>query len=297
MTKQSSVKSQINPGSQRGDSQQQTTAIWARNLSASYDGDAPVLTNISLDIPHGELIAIVGPNGAGKSTLFNILIGLKQPKTGKLLIFGESIQKQCKKNRIAYVPQHEQIDWDYPISVWNVVQGGRYGHMSITPGLRRFLPPCWAAPIHKDATKYALDAVGLFEYANRPIGALSGGQKKRVFLARALAQDADLLLLDEPLVGVDGKSEVLIFSLLDQLCTQGKTVVMVTHDMASAKQYASQIILINKTIIRTGHPEAVLNNEEFSYILDRPIRSRQIESDPNRTHPLPKTAGGYQHAD
>ncbi len=236
-----------------------------------------MLTNVNLKIPSSELVAIVGPNGAGKSTLFNLLIGTMRPLTGEIQIFGKSIDYQRYHNKIAYVPQYEQIDWDFPISVFDVVLGGRYGHM------HRFLPPAWAGKKHTDIAKQALDSVNMLEFRHRAIGALSGGQKKRVFLARALAQNADLLLFDEPLVGVDRGSEQLIFQVLKKLRDNGKSIVMITHDITSAKKYANYVVLINRTIIATGQPNEVLNYDSIQPLHDwmftpTPVNTDQITS-------------------
>ncbi len=239
----------------------ESISVWSRNISASYNNNK-VLENINLILPSKNFISIIGPNGAGKSTFFYLLIGKKRPLSGNILIFGESINKQCQKHNIAYVPQQEEIDWNYPISVWNVVLGGRYGHMSSEKGLKRFYPPAWSDKKHKQAAKEALKAVNMLSYRNNPVKALSGGQKKRVFLGRALAQKASLLLLDEPLVGIDKKSEILILEVLEKLKNKGKTILMITHNLEKIRNYTDIAILINKTVIAAGSPEdiAKMNN-------------------------------------
>jgi len=243
-------------------------SVWTHNLSAAYNGEPPVLKDIDLALPRGELTVIVGPNGAGKSTLFNLLMGMMSPLTGEIKIFGESVDSQRCKNKIAFVPQHEDIDWDYPIRVWDVVLGGRYGYMRLSSGFRRFLPPNWAGSEHADAAKEALRAVDMFSFRKRPIGALSGGQKKRVFVARALAQDARLLLMDEPLVGVDKSSEELIMDVLLNNRKKDRTIIMVTHDLNGAREYADRMILLNSTIVDAGAPGEVLNRiQDYSWNL------------------------------
>lgn len=238
-------------------------AVTARNLSASYGG-TPVLCGIDLELPQRELIALIGPNGAGKSTFFKLLSGRMRPLTGSLKVFGQNIRRQRQQSAMAYVPQEEQIDWDFPISVWNVVLAGRFGRMRQEGFPRRFLPPWLCGVDHRAAVERSLRAVDMLDLAKRPIGALSGGQKKRVFLARALAQDARLLLLDEPLAGVDGRSAELIFGVFDQARREGRTLVLVTHDLASAEQYADRVVLLNRRLVASGAPREVLTERHLA---------------------------------
>ncbi|EWH02301.1 metal ABC transporter ATP-binding protein [Halomonas sp. BC04] len=181
-------------------------AIEARGLYAAYQ-DQPVLMDVSLSLPQGKWSAIIGPNGAGKSTLFNLLIGNLSPLRGELRVFNEPAAMHRRAGHIAYMAQRENMEWDFPISVWETVMTGRYGLMRTDPLWRRLLPQRWSNPAHAAAVEEALEAVDMASYARQPIGALSGGQKKRVLLARALAQQASILLLDEPLAGVDSPSE------------------------------------------------------------------------------------------
>lgn len=245
------------------DTDRGTYAIHARNISAAYDGP-PVLVDVNLELPQGELVAVIGPNGAGKSTFFKVMSGVKRPLHGELLVLGERIEIQRRRSEVAYVPQEEHIDWDYPVSVWDVVLGGRYGRMRALGGWRRYMPARWAGEEHAEAAHQALAAVDMLPYQKRPIGALSGGQKKRVFLARALAQDAKVMLLDEPLVGVDRRSEELIFEVLMGARNEGRTLVMVTHDLPSARTHADRMVLINRTVIATGTPQEVMSEEHLA---------------------------------
>ncbi len=251
-------------------------AIETRNLAAAYKNGPCVLVDINLKLPAGELIALIGPNGAGKSTFFYLLVGIKKPQKGDLLIFGNTVNYQRQQNNIAYVPQQEQIDFDFPINVQDVVLGGRYGHMRSAGGIKRFLPPGLAGKDHLEKTAKALKSVNLFPLAKRQIGELSGGQKKRVFLARALAQKAKLLLLDEPLTGVDDKSAKLILNILQQMKKKGQTILMITHDINSIQKIADRVILLNRTIIKQGPPETILASENRHPEEDLPYQLKKI---------------------
>lgn len=238
-------------------------AVQIEDLSMVYDR-TPALQDVNLSLPAGRLISVVGPNGAGKSTLLRILIGSLTPTTGTVHIHGEPAERQRRRGLIAYMPQQEQIDWDFPLSVWDVVMSGRYGRVGRAGGWRRFLPPTLAGEEHHEPVRRALVDVDMLEQRHKSIDALSGGQRKRVLLARALAQDARLLLLDEPLVGVDRGSEALIMKVLRQARSQGRTVVMVTHDIASARQDADLAVLINRSVVCTGTPLDVLTDDMLS---------------------------------
>ncbi len=238
-------------------------AVVTRSLYAAYD-QSPVLVNINLSLPAGRLITVLGPNGAGKSTLLRILVGSMQPVSGHLEVLGESAEVQRKRSQIAYMPQQEQIDWDFPLSVRDVVLSGRYGRIRREGGWRRYLPPSLVASHHRDVVDQALKDTGMLEYRNRPIDSLSGGQRKRVLLARAIAQQAQLLLLDEPLVGVDRASEEMIREVLCAKRDQGCTVIMVTHDIVGAREDADHVVLINRTVVGEGDPETMLTDEMLS---------------------------------
>ena len=234
-------------------------ALEAKRLYAAYH-QQPVLENVTLSLPQGEWTAIIGPNGAGKSSLLNLSIGSLAPLRGKLKVLGKEPSVQRKAGNIAYMAQQEHMEWDFPISVFDTVLTGRYGLLRHDPLWQRLLPRRWANPSHQRAVETALEAVDMADHATRPIGELSGGQKKRVLLARALAQQARVLLLDEPLAGVDPPSEALILATLARERRAGRTIIMVTHDLPSAHRYADNVLLINRSVIGMGKPDEMLND-------------------------------------
>ena len=209
-----------------------------------------VLQNVSFTIPKGKLIGIIGPNGAGKSTLIKSMLGLVPPISGKVEMFGENYEKQ-KKN-IGYVPQKESVDWDFPTDALDVVTMGRYGKMGW------FNRPTRQ---DKEMARQCLEKVGMSEYSHRQISQLSGGQQQRVFLARALAQEAELYFMDEPFAGVDAATEKAIISLLMELKEEGKTVLVVHHDLNTVKDYFDWIMLINGKLMDFGPTEKVFTTE------------------------------------
>lgn len=233
-------------------------AVETRGITAAYGGVA-ALSDIDLRLPSAKIIALVGPNGAGKSTLVKLLSGVMHARQGSLQLFGEPPKKIRRQGDVAYVPQEEHIDRDFPISVREVVFCGRFPRMR--QSLTRFLPLSFAHPSHHEAVRDALEAVQMQDFTRRPIGALSGGQKKRVFLARALAQEARLLLLDEPLAGVDKNSAALIHDLFHRIRDGGKTVLVVTHDLPGLENLADHVVLLNRKVIAEGPPREVLKPE------------------------------------
>ncbi|GMX61499.1 manganese ABC transporter ATP-binding protein MntB [Paenibacillus elgii] len=212
----------------------------------------PVLRDISLQVPEGKLIGIVGPNGAGKSTLIKAALGLIPSVTGEVSIYGKPYAEQRKL--IGYVPQRESVDWDFPTSALDVVMMGRYGHLGWLkrPGAKE-----------REIAMDCLSKVGMASFADRQISQLSGGQQQRVFLARALAQDAKLYFMDEPFVGVDAATEKAIVTLLGELREQGKTVLVVHHDLATVKQYFDWVILLNVELQGIGPAEEVFTRDNL----------------------------------
>lgn len=220
-----------------------------RNLTVAYQ-KKPVLRNISLEIPEGNLIGIIGPNGAGKSTFIKAILELIPSVTGEVEIYGKSYKE--KRKIVGYVPQRESVDWDFPTNALDVVTMGRYGHLG---WIKR--------PSSKDKkmAMNCLEKVGMEGYANRQISQLSGGQQQRVFLARALAQDAKLYFMDEPFVGVDAATEKAIITLLNDLKKQGKTVLVVHHDLNTVKEYFDWLILLNVHLVAVGPTEELFTKE------------------------------------
>ncbi len=221
-------------------------AISIRNLTVSY-GTKPVLVDISLDVPKGSVVGILGPNGAGKSTLIKSVMGFVPRDFGSVDLFGERVDNA--RGRVAYVPQRGQIDWNFPVTVWDVVMMGRYGFVPWYRSLRRN---------DHDIAEEALAAVRMSEFRDRQIGQLSGGQQQRVFMARALAQRSDVLLLDEPFAGVDAATERAIAGLLAQSKQQGKTVMVVHHDLETAGEFFDRVIIVNRRLFAYGPPRDVM---------------------------------------
>lgn len=220
-------------------------AILVEDLSVAY-GASVVLEQISLSLPRAAIIGLIGPNGAGKTTLLKTLVGAQRPLTGTMRVLGQPVA--AARQRIAYVPQRSDVDWSFPLSVLDVVLMGRYGHLGI-----------WRRPGKRDheIALQALEQVGLLNRRHCLIGELSGGQQQRVFLARALAQQADLLLLDEPFNGIDTATQVMIFDLLCEQRQQGKTIVLSTHDLHSVERNCDLLVALNQRLIAYGPVAAV----------------------------------------
>lgn len=226
-----------------------TPVLEVHNLSASYNR-RPVLWDIDFRLAGGQLVGIVGPNGSGKTTLLRNIMGLMEADSGYVRLFGAELK--AVRDRVSYVPQRESVDWDFPVSVREVVEMGRYTTKNLMRRLKRN---------DHDQVDQALEKVGMLEYAQRQISQLSGGQQQRVFLARSLAQDADLYLMDEPFVGVDAATEEAILKVLSDLRKQGKTVVIVHHDLQTAYQYFDSMVLLNTRLVAYGPKEEVFTQE------------------------------------
>jgi len=200
-----------------------------------------VLWDVDLDVPEGKLVGIIGPNGAGKSTLIKAVLDLIPRASGDVMIYGKPYREQAR--RVAYVPQRESVDWDFPVDALDVVAMGRYAAIG------------WFRPVtrsHREQAREALARVGMADYAHRQINQLSGGQQQRVFLARALAQHADVYFMDEPFAGVDAATEKVVVDLLRELRARGKTVLAVHHDLQTVPEYFDYVIMLNMRVVAAG---------------------------------------------
>jgi ABC-type Mn2+/Zn2+ transport system ATPase subunit len=235
-------------------------AVEVKNLTVSY-GASPALLDVSLTIAPGKLVGIIGPNGSGKSTLIKAMLGFVRPDFGEVRICGKPIDQA--QGLVAYVPQRGSVDWDFPITVREVALMGRYGNV-----------PWWRDMASHDyaLADEALAKVRMTEFASRQIGQLSGGQQQRVFMARALAQGAEILLLDEPFAGVDAATERAILDVLRVSREAGRTLVVVHHDLATAAEYFDELILIKQRLFAMGPPNVVLQGELLSAVYEGNLR-------------------------
>lgn len=224
-------------------------AIEAHNLTVSYDR-RPVLWNVDFELPSGQIIGIIGPNGSGKTTLLKAMMGLVPTSSGYVKIFDQDIDQV--REQVSYVPQRESVDWDFPASVMDVVLMGRYRKSNILHRISK---------ADKDIAAEALEKVNMLEFSKRQISQLSGGQQQRVFIARSLAQGADLYIMDEPFVGIDAATEEAIIILLQEMKAEKKTVVVVHHDLHTAKAYFDWIVLLNTRLVASGPKEEILNEK------------------------------------
>lgn len=220
----------------------------AHDLCASYRR-RPVLHGVDVALPKGVLVGLLGPNGAGKSSFLKAVMGELKPDSGWVKLFGEPVSRA--RHRVAYVPQRESVDWDFPVTVADVAMMGTYGGLA---WWRRAGAP------ERGRAMEALDRVGMASFARQPIGELSGGQQQRVFLARALAQDSELLLMDEPFAGVDAATEESIVDVLRELRSAGRTVLVVHHDLQTARRYFDLLMILNLRVVAFGATEEVLTS-------------------------------------
>lgn len=218
-------------------------SISARNVTVAYRNGHVALKDITFELGAGTICGLVGVNGSGKSTLFKTIMGFVRPTAGEVRIAGLPVDDALKRNLVAYVPQSEDVDWNFPVLVEDVVLMGRYGHMGF---LRR------ASGVDRQKVSEALERVGMTGFRKRQIGELSGGQKKRVFLARALAQESRIVLLDEPFTGVDVKTETAIVDLLRDLRARGHLMLVSTHNLGSVPDFCDQVVLINRVLLAAG---------------------------------------------
>ncbi len=234
--------------------------IEVEHLTVSYHAK-PALLDVTINIEKDQLVGVIGPNGAGKSTFIKAILGFIKPDVGSVRINGRSAQKA--KGEVAYVPQRGAVDWDFPITVEEVALMGRYQQI-----------PWYTSPTSKDreSAYEALQMVRMEDFAQRQIGELSGGQQQRVFLARALAQGSDILLLDEPFAGVDAATERAILDVLERAKQAGKTLVVVHHDLSTAAEYFDKLILIKQRLYAYGPPRLVLREDLLSKVYEGRLR-------------------------
>ena len=219
------------------------------DLTVAYH-KRPVLWGVDVEVPAGQLVGVIGPNGAGKSTLIKAAMGLLPVSSGWVKVFGQPVKDNLR--RVGYVPQRESVDWDFPVSVMDVVLMGRYGHLGLFKRPRKE---------DREVARECLEKVKMLPYADRQISNLSGGQQQRVFLARALAQESDLYFMDEPFAGVDAATEAAIVTILQELKDQGKTLLVVHHDLPTAKTYFDSLLLLNMRVVAFGPTEEVFTHE------------------------------------
>jgi ABC-type Mn2+/Zn2+ transport system ATPase subunit len=231
------------------------------NVTVAYHGKI-ALHSASLQLQSGTICGLVGMNGAGKSTLFKAIMGFVKPTSGRILIHNLPIRQVQKRNLVAYVPQSEDVDWDFPVSVRDVVMMGRYGYMNLLRIPRSS---------DKRIVRESLERVEMWKMRDRQIGELSGGQKKRTFFARSLAQQSQVLLLDEPFAGVDIKTEKMMVNLLMELRQAGHTILISTHDLTSVTTFCDRVVLINRTILAYGETSEVFTEENLSRTFGSPI--------------------------
>lgn len=247
-------------------------AIAVRDVGVTYRNGHTALRDATFQVPGGSIAALVGVNGSGKSTLFKAIMGFVRLSSGTISILDMSVRQALRKNLVAYVPQAEEVDWSFPVLVEDVVMMGRYGHMGM---LRR--PK---AKDHQIVTD-ALERVNMLEYRHRQIGELSGGQKKRVFLARAIAQQGQVILLDEPFTGVDVQTEAKIISLLAELRDEGKTMLVSTHNLGSVTEFCDYTVMVKGTVLASGPTETTFTAQNlekaFSGVLRRVVLSGSEE--------------------
>tara|TARA_B100000768_G_scaffold181384_1_gene204162 strand:+ start:91 stop:939 length:849 start_codon:yes stop_codon:yes gene_type:complete len=228
--------------------------IAASSVTVTYRNGHTALHNANFNIPSGTITGLVGVNGAGKSTLFKAIMGFVPISSGKIRILGLPVKEALSQNIVSYVPQSEEVDWDFPILVEDVVLMGRYGKMGFFRTPKR---------VDRDAVTNALIRVNMTDYRKRQIGELSGGQRKRVFLARALAQDGKVVLLDEPFTGIDVKTEETIIQLLREMRDEGRIVVVSTHNLGSVPEFCDHTVLVKKTVLAFGPTKTTFTQENL----------------------------------
>jgi manganese/iron transport system ATP-binding protein len=255
--------------------QQDLPQLDVEGVSVSYPNGHLALHDTTFRLEGGTICALVGVNGSGKSTLFKSIMGFVRPKSGSVKINGLPVRAVLKQHLVAYVPQSEEVDWQFPVSVWDVAMMGRYGAMNF---LR--IPRA----LDKARVEESLRRVSMWEFRNRQIGELSGGQKKRVFLARALAQGGRLILLDEPFTGVDVKTEEAIIVLLRELRAEGCIIFVSTHNLGTVPEFCDQVVLINRTVLAYGPTSQVFTEQNLSAAFGGVLRQFKFDQSTIQDH-------------
>lgn len=246
-------------------------SIEVDSVSVAYASGVKALRDVSFHLGASTICALIGVNGSGKSTLFKTLMGFLSPSTGRVSIAGLPVKEALGKGLVAYVPQSEDVDWNFPVLVEDVVMMGRYGHMNF---LRR------PSRADKAAVSAALERVGMLDLRKRQIGELSGGQKKRAFLARALAQGSEIILLDEPFTGVDAGTEAAIIALLRGLREDGRLIFVSTHNLGSVPDFCDQVVLLDKTVVAAGPTQTTFTQDNLDLAFGGVLRHPRATARP-----------------
>jgi manganese/iron transport system ATP-binding protein len=254
---------------------EKTTSLAVEGVSVVYPNGQMALREATFHLGAGTICALVGINGSGKSTLFKSIMGFVNPTAGSVQINGMPVKYALKKHLVAYVPQSEEVDWQFPVSVADVVMMGRYGTMNFMRIPRA---------IDRQKVEESLRRVSMWEFRDRQIGELSGGQKKRVFLARALAQGGRVILLDEPFTGVDVKTEDAIIGLLQELRAEGCIIFVSTHNLGSVPEFCDQVVLINRTVLAYGATADVFTAQNLAMAFGGVLREFQFEQSTIQAH-------------
>lgn len=244
----------------------QLSSLLVENVAVRYNNGHTALHDVSFRLDGGTICALLGVNGSGKSTLFKSIMGLVKPQ-GRIEICQMAVNQALKRNLIAYVPQSEEVDWQFPVSVYDVVMMGRYGYMNF------FRMP---KAVDKQKVLSAMERVNIAHLRDRQIGELSGGQKKRVFLARALAQESQIILLDEPFTGVDVGTENAIIELLKQLRSEGHLILVSTHNLSTVPSFCDQAVMINRTLLAAGPIETTFTPENLERVFGGVLRYKHL---------------------
>ena len=244
--------------------------IQIRDVGVTYNNGQAALKDVTVDLYEGSICGLVGVNGSGKSTLFKTIMGFVKPSTGSVQLGGMTVRQALRKNLVSYVPQSEDVDWNFPVLVEDVVMMGRYGHMGFLRSPKK---------IDFEKVDEALERVNMTEFRKRQIGELSGGQKKRVFLARALAQGGKIVLLDEPFTGVDVKTEDTIIDLMRSMRDSGCLMLVSTHNLGSVPDFCDEVVLINQTVIAAGPVKTTFTQENLSHTFGGMLRHIHLEGD------------------